>query len=398
MNICYTMTAYLPYIGGAQIHIHSIAQRLLGLGCSPRALAFWDRNRADWLLGTTVRAPLSPKPYMLDGVPVDRIPVGAATRAWMLPWALSYYAAKPAAIPALACAIAPTVRRATANADIVHNVRIGREPLTLASLWAARAHDVPFCMTSLHHPKWNSAYDLPYHLLYRAADAVLALTAAEREMLVRLGVRPERITVIGHGPEVAATAEPQAFRERHVIDGPLVLFVGEKRAYKGFQQLVAAAPLVWRRYPDVRFVFIGPRTQTSRAFFSTVNDPRILELGTVSLQEKTDALAACDMLVLPSTQESFGGVFAEAWVFGKPVIGCDIPAVRDVIDEQTNGVLVQQEANDIAEKIGYLLEQPAECARLGRNGQQKVEREYAWDVIARKTLTVYKQLIGRASQ
>jgi glycosyltransferase involved in cell wall biosynthesis len=58
-----------------------------------------------------------------------------------------------------------------------------------------------------------------------------------------------------------------------------------------------------------------------------VNDPRILELGSVDLQTKTDALEACTLLCLPSTQESFGGVYTEAWSFKKPVIGCDIPAV-----------------------------------------------------------------------
>ena len=72
---------------------------------------------------------------------------------------------------------------------------------------------------------------------------------------------------------------------------------------------------------------ITPRTPFSQKFFTQQPpDPRLIELGTVDLQQKTNALAACTLLCLPSTQESFGGVFTEAWSFEKPVIGANIPA------------------------------------------------------------------------
>ncbi len=388
------MTAYLPYIGGAQVHIHSIARQFAANGHPARVLSFWDRNRGDWLLGTTLRAPLNPEPYTIDGVAVDRIPIGMLSRGLMAPWVLGYYALKPVAIMPLAQALYPKVKAAAAGGDIVHNVRIGREPLTLASLWAARKHDVPFCMTTLHHPKWMTAYDIPYHLLYRQADQVMALTRAEKEMLIRLGVREDRIVVIGHGPEVAQQADGSAFRAKHRLTGPIVLFLAEKRAYKGFQQLTAAAPRVWERHPDTQFVFIGPGTKASRAFFAEVSDPRIIELDVVSLQEKTDALAACDVLCVPSSQESFGGVYTEAWTQAKPVVGCDIAAVRDVIDDMENGLLVRQDAADIAEKLCYLLDKPEQARRLGRAGYDKVEREFSWHTIYHRTMVAYQRLLG----
>lgn len=395
MKLLYTLTAYLPYVGGAQVHIHQIARRLAAAGASVRALAFWNENRADWLLGTTLRAPVDAQGYGLEGVSVGRLHVSLRQRAAMAPFVAAYYPLKPLAIPVLAHMIYPQVLAASEGAEIVHTARVGREPLSLASLWAARQREVPFCFTTLHHPKWMGAYDIPYHLLYRQADALFALTGAEREMLVRLGVRPERVVVVGHGTEVAPTADGKRFRAAQGIDGdgPLILFVAEKRSYKGFQQLVAAAPLVWRRHPDARFVFIGPRTEQSRRFFAEVADPRITELGTVDLQEKTDALAACTLLCVPSSQESFGGVYVEAWTQGKPAIGCRIPAVSEVIDDGENGLLVQQDPAQIADRIVYLLDNPAVARRLGAAGRAKAARLYSWERIVERVEQTYAAVL-----
>jgi glycosyltransferase involved in cell wall biosynthesis len=129
-----------------------------------------------------------------------------------------------------------------------------------------------------------------------------------------------------------------------------------------------------------------------------VRDPRVLELDTLglapeSLQEKTDAYAACDVFCLPSTQESFGGVFTEAWSLGKPVIGCDIPAVRTVIDDGENGLLTRRRPAEIAERIVYLLERPDLRRRMGEHGRAKVQARYTWQRLAEQTLKVYEQVL-----
>jgi glycosyltransferase involved in cell wall biosynthesis len=180
---------------------------------------------------------------------------------------------------------------------------------------------------------------------------VIALTNSEKQILIDLGVKPEKIFITGIGPLIADTSDPEEFRQQYSLgDDPIILFLGQKYQYKGFQVLLSGAQQVWKKLPDVRFVFIGPRTDYSEKVFAEVNDPRVLELGKVSLEEKTNALAACDILCVPSMQESFGGIYTEGWIMKKPVIGGDIPAIRDVIDDGLNGFLVQQDAGQMAEK------------------------------------------------
>jgi glycosyltransferase involved in cell wall biosynthesis len=127
-----------------------------------------------------------------------------------------------------------------------------------------------------------------------------------------------------------------------------------------------------------------------------VTDSRLIELDTVTLQEKTDALAACDVFCLPSTQESFGGVFTEAWSLGKPVVGVDIPAVRALIDEGEEGFLVPPRPEALAERLVYLLERPQMRARLGEAGRRKVEARYTWPHLAALTEQVYQQVLTGA--
>jgi glycosyltransferase involved in cell wall biosynthesis len=96
---------------------------------------------------------------------------------------------------------------------------------------------------------------------------------------------------------------------------------------------------------------------------------------------------------VPSTQESFGGVYTEAWTFSKPVIGCRIPAVSEVINDGENGLLVEQNASDIAAKILQLLEDEAAALKMGNSGREKVTKEYSWEKIAEKTEDVYRTVV-----
>ena len=351
----------------------------------------WDARRTDWLWGTTLDAPKEAATYEVDGVPVARIALPEEERRRLRPWVLGYYLAQGLALRRIAAALADEVRPWAEGIDLVHNCRIGREGLSFASLVVAREKDVPFVLTPVHHPRWGGWLHRHYHRLYRRADAVIALTEAERRALAALGVPEERIFVTGMGPVLGDDPSGARFRERHRLgDDPLVLFLGQKYAYKGAGLLLRAAPRVWARHPRARFAFLGPRTSHSRRAFAGVNDPRVLELDQVDLAEKTDALDACDVFCLPSTQESFGGVFTEAWSLGKPVVGGDIPAVREVIEHGEDGLVCPPDPAALARAIDALLSDPARRKALGARGRAKVSRLYTWPRLAERTEAVYR--------
>jgi glycosyltransferase involved in cell wall biosynthesis len=394
VNILLTSTSYPPAIGGAQYHAHYIATRIARSN-EVRVISLWDEVRTDWLLGTTVLAPPSEARYEIDGIRVRRLGFSAADKARMVPWLITYFLLRRNAIAGLSRVIQEKLVPEVEAADLIHNARIGREPIAFASYEWARRRSVPFVMTPYHHPWWRSRWHREYHRLYRMADGVIALTEAEKRALVGLGVAAEKITVTGTGPVLEAKADPAGFRSGHQLAAPFVLFLGQKYRYKNLRGLIEAARRVWPVHPEVAFVFIGPRTADSRRLFANLRDSRILELGSVSLQEKTDALAACTLLCQPSTQESFGAVFIEAWLMGKPVVGCDIPAVREVIADGVDGLVAQPTGESLGEAILYLLDNPALAREMASRGREKAQARFTWEALAQKTEEAYARALGR---
>ena len=392
MNLLYTLTSYPPAVGGAQIHQHLLAQQMQQTH-PVQVVSQWERNRADWLLGTTLNAPQTSNEYSVDGISVKRIGISPIEKLRMSPFVPIYYPLMGLSLPTISDVIKKHLLPYAKTASLIHNVRIGREGMTAASLKAARLQDIPFILTPVHHPRWVGWRYQQYLNLYRQADGIFALTQSEKQILIGLDVKPERIHVIGHGPVMAETSDPQAFRIKHGIEGPIVLFLGQHYEYKGYRQLLDATKLVWQKYPDTQFVFVGPSVRDSEKRFAAYKDARIHRLGKLSLQEKTNALAACDLLCVPSNQESFGGVYTEAWMFNKPVIGCDIPAVAEVIDNGINGFITQQEPTAIARRILDLLDNLDTALSMGKRGKEKVQKRYAWPTIAQKAEAAYRKAV-----
>lgn len=392
MRILYATTSYPPVIGGAQIHLHCLAKAMECIGNEVRVVTHWSTFRNDWLWGTTVFSG-SMKEYEYEGVSVFQIGFPLMTRITMFPWTLMYYFLMSQSVQRLSSYMMPFLKQVAGAPSLVHATRIGREFITRASLDFARKRGIPFVLTPNHHPRWRGYVYQEYDKIYREADAIFALTSAEKEALVfEKGVAEEKIYITGIGPVLSDRYSEKEFRVRYDLKERFVLYLGQQYKYKGINAILQAAPIVWQKHPEIRFVFIGPHTQDSCKAFKKVCDPRIVNLGSVDLETKTSAIAACEFLCLPSLQESFGGVFVEAWSFRKAVIGGRISPIACVIDHGRDGLLSSQDPYELAEAISHLLSDSDLCRAMGNAGWQKVQNKYAWDCLAKKTLDVYRDL------
>jgi glycosyltransferase involved in cell wall biosynthesis len=296
MKILYACTLYPPAIGGAQIHLHCLASRMQARNHDVRVLCQASRNRQDWLRLATV-APEPRREYQLDGVAVTQLGFSTWTRMRMFPWATSYYPLMEPAVRRISRLLGDQIPWPIDDVSLVHASRVGREFLARAALDFARKRQIPFVLTPNHHPRWDGYLYREYDKIYREADAVIALTDAEKELLIRQKrVRADRIHVTGIGPMLSDQYSAEKFRDSYGIHDRFVLFLGQQLQYKGIGALVAAAPRVWRSHPNVRFVFIGPPSDYSAKLFSRMNDHRLINLGGVDIETKTSALAACEFL------------------------------------------------------------------------------------------------------
>lgn len=386
---------YPPSVGGAQIHLHCLAAQMQALGHEVQVVTQSTTNRRDWLrLSTVCGEP--PANFVHENVPVARLGFSRTQRLRMLPWASTYYMFMKPAVRQLASVIREQLTAEAGTPEIVHCSRIGREFLARAALDMARARNIPFVLTPNHHERWRGPMYREYDRIYRAADAIFALTEVEKDLLVKQkGVRAERVHVTGIGPVLSERFSAEDFRRQYDLRDPFVLFVGQQVKYKGIAAVVEAAHRVWLKHPRTRFVFIGPPTPYSKQIFEGCRDDRLVNLGKVDLETKTSAIAACELLCVPSVQESFGGVFVEAWSHRKAVIGGRIPPVASIVQEGINGYLSDQSPDELAELLCRLLADRLECQALGEAGWLAVQEKYSWRKLAAQTASVYETLCGK---
>jgi glycosyltransferase involved in cell wall biosynthesis len=248
-------------------------------------------------------------------------------------------------------------------------------------------------------------------MIYRAirkADAYIALTTFERDYLVARGIRADQISVIGPGVDANVFVKAYGTAARHRYnwgDAPVVATVAKQTARKRSDVLLRAMRQVWAVNSNVRLLIAGARTPYSREIERMIDDlppqqqKNVTLVSDFSEEEKAHLLAACDVFVLPSGEESFGIAFLEAWACGKPVIGSRIGAIPSVIDEGRDGLLAAyQDPDDLARAILELLANPQRCIQMGEAGQKKVLANHTWEIVVDRTRAVYTAAISRHTE
>jgi hypothetical protein len=125
--------------------------------------------------------------------------------------------------------------------------------------------------------------------------------------------------------------------------------------------------------------------------------PRIHHVGFVEDQDKYDAMAAAEVLIMPSYLESLSMVALEAWAMGKPVLAnakCDVLQGQCV---RSNAGLFYANYPEFAETLRAIDTTPSLQTALGRNGRTFFERHYAWPVIIKKYVDMLNQLARETS-
>jgi glycogen synthase len=219
---------------------------------------------------------------------------------------------------------------------------------------------------------------------------------------VERGLSASKIHRVGVGvdPEQLAGGDAARFRESFPHDGPVVLQVSTMSRAKGAIDLVEAMKLLWAAGSDARLVLIGPNMGDFEEYF-TSQPPDVRRrthfLGHTTEETKKDAFAACDVFVMASSADSFGTVYLEAWLYGKPVVGADAGGVPDVVTDGRDGLLVTYgRPRELADAIDRLLGDAELRRALGESGRRKVLEEYTWDIVFGRLWSVVEPLLAEA--
>src|SRR5262249_29262801 len=147
-------------------------------------------------------------------------------------------------------------------------------------------------------------------------------------------------------------------------------------------------------WPSPVLAVAGPTTNWYRDLLARTPRAHVRDVPVLSEAAKATLLAAADALVLPSEREAFGIVFLEAWAAGLPVVGADIPVVREVVGDA--GVLFPPgDAGALAVRIDELLADPARARGLAAQGRTRLATEHTWDRLGGLVDDGYARVLAR---
>jgi glycosyltransferase involved in cell wall biosynthesis len=329
--------------------------------------------------------------------------------------------------------LAPVVRKNLGRAAAVHRevMRIGRSrhiDLVSVPIWDSEGY---FCLLdesltcvltlqttlkifselnqSLLSPaEWDQVLALE-RATVRAAQYVHSISRSILERVRRdyaAPAEPAEARVIPLG--IADRAG--AYRRRAADDRLRVLFVGRLEKRKGVDLLLEAAAVLTQEYPHVEFVLVGDDTipaeggLTYRAAFEQhygghPAQQRVFFKGLVPEAELYQYYADCDIFCLPARYESFGLVFLEAMMFGKPVVGCASGGMVEVIANGVNGFLgFTDDAQSLTAYLRRLIENESLRREFGRQSRLRYETLFSAEKMVADTLRAYTDIIERSGK
>ena len=240
------------------------------------------------------------------------------------------------------------------------------------SFLAPLAHDE----WTIYFSMWEGLFSLPQRLIFN--------TTFERDFLRRrFPALDLNGPVVGVGIDPPHDLDAEGFRARYGLRDPFLLYVGRVDESKGCRWLIEN--FVRARDAgtiDTKLVLAG--TEVMPIPFHD----DVIHLGFVDEQQKWDAMAACDWLVMPSPHESLSMVLLEAWACGRPAI---VTAQADVLVGQccrANAGLWYRDWDDFAAILRTI--DPAVKSALGEQGRRYVAERYSWDRVEEE----YLQLLG----
>jgi len=211
------------------------------------------------------------------------------------------------------------------------------------------------------------------HRLHAISEAILD----EASAAVRQPVEPESVVIAPLG--VPDHLGPPCAED--LATDPTVLFVGRFERRKGIDLVLGAIPTILEQQPNARVVLIGRNDlpgehgppYLDRFLAQHGAEPwmdRLDVRGIVSDDELWAAYRSCHLVLAPSRFESFGLIYVEAMMAGKPVIALDAGAAPEVIGDWSTGRLIIDDADAVAAAALSLLADPQLAQSLGDAGRR----------------------------
>jgi len=179
-------------------------------------------------------------------------------------------------------------------------------------------------------------------------------------------------------------------------DEKVVITVSRLVEKNAVGDLIEAMAILKNQRPTLKLLIIGEGELEQSLKLKVKNlklEEQVLFLGKLLHDEVPKYLAVSDVFVRPSLSEGLGNVFLEAMAVGLPVIGTPVGGIVDFLQDGKTGLFCQvHNPKSIAEKIKLLLNDDNLRQRIINNAKKLVKNNYSWDLISQKMNHIFNQL------
>jgi len=380
MKIIKVSSFFWPVKGGMENHLYYEGKELIKSGHDLQVFTS-DSLR---------RGKIKRKFAIIDGIHVSRFPTWFKLSAFT--------------------PICPSLlkRILTEDYDILHvhsyrqfhnfSVLLGKlrgKPAVLSTHWPEYPKEARGFLMNL----FTKIYDVTIGpIILKSSDKLIVQTEAEKIWLQKkFRINAEKIEIIPPGIDknYLLQMDSNKFRKKFRIkEKNIVLCVGRLHKSKGFDKIIKIA----NDFKNVKFVLAGPdggyRKDLEILSARMKTENKILFTGELSEEEKRGALAACDVLVMPSDYEAFGIALIEAFAHGKPAIATNSGGMPYVIGD-CGFVFEKDNLNELKEKLQKLLSDKKLCSELGKKARGRAEN-YTWEKLTHDLEKVYRTLLANS--
>ena len=268
---------------------------------------------------------------------------------------------------------------------------------TIVTLMSPLKKVVETQWSGIDDPSIDVLYDLE-RLYIEEADGVMSISEAIKQTIgEQYAIDWSRLNVktIPLGVDTGLFHEARNRQNGKNIE---LLFVGRFEHRKGIDLLLNILPKLLADHDDVTVRLVGNASITDADGKSIYQDftkqyqnqpwfKRITQSGYISDDELAEAYAQCTIFVAPSRYESFGLIFIEAMMNGKPVVGSRVGGIPEIIDDGVNGLLFESEnETDLHDKLEILIRDARLRHSMGEAGKATIVKKFGVEKTAQQTI------------
>jgi glycosyltransferase involved in cell wall biosynthesis len=263
-----------------------------------------------------------------------------------------------------------------------------RAPLVfeVRDLWP----EAPIQMGALRNPLSRRAARALERLVLRHATRIIALSPGIQSGVVAAGASAERVALVPNASDL------DLFRPAPFPDRFRVSYFGTMGEANDLAPVVEAARLL----DGVEFVLMGDGKHRARLERSA--PPNVTFTGTAAGKEAVAELAAGSSACLtvfkdvPVLATNSPNKLFDTFAAGRPAIVNMDGWMRSLVEDNDAGLYVRAgDASDLADKLAWLRDHPAEAERMGRNARALAEREFDRERLAERALAVLEEAASR---